>query len=580
MDNPDLNQNKPIQPSRLKFLIYILIASVAVCILFVYFPTIKKSFEKVESSPISNDSTIPGWNSYKHDVLGLSFSYPLEWGELEKNSVEYITHLKTLKNGCVDKIYEMDSRCKTITIGFNHTYQNPRPAIKIFSDDYEGEKYPNANAYHYGSTDNIPTLKQTGNICDYKINFEVGYTGSLKEIYSTCRDGVKISLVESTQDFRPDPIGIVYTYDLQLNGYKKLNNGIFDNILISYIYHTSTSTLQLDHKLTPEEFSKKTGLNLDTNEPLEQFAKFISSFNSYPPPVVQVPEFKKLEGEDENMSLIRQYYYLLAKNAPNDAYKFIGSELTSEEFTAKNLYKIYRAEPRDFKKIDNNKYEFWLEYQEHNKRPETQRHVVRIENNKIINEIQEILTSPVVSSGDKIAYASSRGEESLVILKENGQEKVVASAPNDFEKTLKTLIFRNVSFSTSGRYILYAASGWEWGYNDVYDTVEKKQVLREGSGYSGLNPEENLYFYCSSNDFSGDYGALLYDVPSFKVKLNILEQFPEVGKFGTSIKCEYNKESGSIDFTFKGKYLEDKSYDENYSKLIRIDPKTASILNE
>jgi hypothetical protein len=578
MENLDVDQNRH---KYYKILGVIILVLAAVFVAFFVFKfLINKNTIKQETTKLQ---TISGWKKYSYDTLGFSFDYPPEWNTTNYPSNE-ITDLKTLITSGCDDTYDTDSRCHTINISFNKNFEpgssnNTVPIIKIFDNQYEGEKYPNSYATNYGSINNIPVLRQTKNICNYKIDFNTPYQNTMREIYNNCNEGIKTAVVESVENFG-GTIGTLYTYTLRYFSYKNLRNGIFDNLLISYTLNTSTITLQLKSPITPEEFFSKIGLDPISNSKFTQFKNFANSFNIYTPPQKQVTIFSVPAGEDENITLIRKYYNLLFTNQPAEAYKLIDNQISVEEFVSNNQNKIYKAEPYEFKKISENQYEFWLNYQENNNKPETQRLIVTIQNGKIKQDLVETLTSPVVKFGDKIAYASSRKDESLVILKDGEKELFAASAPNNFDKTLQSLIFRNVEFSPSGRYLLYTAYGWEWAYSDVYDTKEKKRVLREGSGNSGFSTDETLYFYCVNNEFSGEFAAVLYELPSFKVKLDILKQFPELGEFGTSISCEQNKENGLIEFKFKGKYREDRSYDENFSKSVKIDPKTVKILND
>ncbi len=574
------DQNNPSQSKKVKIISIFLISLLVVIVSSVFVLKVYKyKTNKEVSAPTANP--VPNWKFYKQDALGISFYYPPEWGNVRQET-NYITNLETLKNDCADH-NDMDDRCNSINLGFDQNNYYFFLQFRIFNNRYRGETYPNSYAGQYGSIENIPVLVDTGDICKYKISFDTPYTDKKREIYSHCKDGVKISLVETEQDFRGSsfnpPIGILYTYDLKYFSYKKLKNGMFDNVLISHTAPLSTSTSQLKSPLTSKQFFEKTNLDPLSNEHFDQFKKFVNSFNIYTPPKNNVPELVNIPAEESGVSLIRKYYQLLV-DQPREAYGLVKSGFDLNQFIEKYLNKIYKAIPRDFKNLGQNEYEYWLDYQEHNKKLEIQRHIVKIENNKIVPELSETLTSTIATSTDTISYGASRGDRSVMVLNKNGQETIINSAPNDFGKNINTLIFSNIKFSKTGRYLLYSAGGWEWSFSYVYDVENKKELHKEDGAYSELTLDENLYYYCSSNDFSGNYSAMIYDVPSFKVKVDISKKFPDLVKFGTSIDCKENIEDSTIEFNFKGRYLEGNTYDEYFSKVIRVDTKTGQILNE
>ena len=501
-----------------------------------------------------------GWEDYRNDVLGLSFSYPPEWGNISTYPSESITGLEVLSSRITSEFLN----------SIDLIFKNAGRKISIYSEQHGGRNYTSPP---YGPLDNVTTLKDAKDACNYKINYK--QTDYLQEIFSDCRSGIKIAVVENTQDFG-SPTGILYTYSLNYYGFKKLENGVFDYLLTS---HAATSTRQQSKHLTAEEFLNQAGIKKDAYPNMTEFTAFVQSLKSYPPPVVETPVFTVPEGEDSNITLIRKYYYQIATGQLNDAYKqLINPYLSQEKFneTYQNTYKI---QPRDFKKLAENRYECWVDYQGHNRDAEKHRLIVQIINGKIKQELFDVLTSSIITFGDFKAYAASRGDENIVVLRQNGNESIIDFAPNDFDKTLKTLIFVDVSFSPQGNYLMYVGGGWEWAYLRIYDIKNKKMALETSGGHGEFSPSESIYFFCEANEMGGNYAATVYKVPEFSVKVDLPKQHSEELKDFSNITCSADEKNRLIHFNFNGKYVKDGNYDENASKTYNVNLDTGEVVN-
>lgn len=514
------------------------------------------------SSPESLYPVPAGWKDYHNEVLGLSFSYSPKWGDMSNYPNGNITNLKTLGQ---DNNFTANSYLDYIRLNFSKS----GPVVKMYSEQYGGETYLSPP---YGPIDNLLTLKPTDSACNYKIDYQRG--DSLQEIFNDCRDGIKISVIENVQHFSP-PTGFLYTYSLSYYGYKRLQNGSFDYLLTSY---TATSTRQQTLRLTADQFLKQAGVTQGNYPNFPEFATFVQTLKSYSPPMAQTPTFTIPAGEDPNITLIRKYYYLLATGQFNDAYQFLASPTSSQQKFQQDNQNIYKIQPRNFKQLTTNQYELWVDYQEHNKDAQQQRLIVEIINGKIKQDLFETLTSSVATFGNMVAYGASRGSKDIVVLKQGDSESIIDSAANNFDQTLETLIFVDVSFSPKGDYLLYTAGGWEWSFLRVYDIANKKQVLQTDGGHGEFNPSESIYFFCDKNDMGGNYEASVYQVPGFTVKLDLLKKFPDLNSYA-DVSCSADQQNHNLQFKFTGKYDKNQNYDENAVKIYNVNLDTGELIN-
>jgi hypothetical protein len=518
-----------------------------------------------------------GWSSYHNDVLGLGFSYPPKWGNITTYPIAEITNLKTVRDN-IDNSFN-----PSLNINFskndNPNFPTSAPQITIWSPKYGGPQY---NGAGMGHIDNLLNLNTSDNGCGYKISYQ--NSDSLKEIYSDCQNGVKVSVLVQTQHFDPasfsnDPAmpasGILYTYSLNYYGYKHLQNGDFDYLLASY---TATSTRQQALQITSDDFLTHAGATQGNYPNFPEFASFVQSLRSYPPTKQQIQPFNTPAGEDPNITLIRQYYYDLLNGQASNAYQLTENPATSSEAFIADNQNIFQIQPRDFKKLSNGSYEYWVDYQAQNSTPTQERAVVEIVNGKIKQDLLDTLTSPVATYGNMSAYGASRGDKSIVLLRSPNSDVVIDSAANNFDSTLSSLIFDDVSFSPMGNYITYIAGGYEWAYLRVYNIRSQKQVLQTEGGTRQFNPTETLYYFCDKNDMGGDYNADVYSVPGFNIKLDLLKLFPELNNFD-DVSCSENQQNNVIQFKFTGEMDKSGNDNPNITKTYNVDLQSGELTN-
>lgn len=487
-----------------------------------------------------------GWKAYRHEILGIEFIYPESWGKPKTEPRSAITKL----DGIADEFdREENANYDSVTIRFagedNSSLNFDVPSIRIFGNKYRGEHYPNLQAYEYGYVDNIESLKKSGNICDYKINFETEYKSTLTEIKNSCKDNVKEAIIRDKKFFGEwsDEDGTseewyLYSYDVKQLGFVKLQNGFFDNVLAMQVLG---DTPQMEDTADQNViYSKlKTGLlnNKIVNEEdlalrRKEFSEFISSIHSFAPEIPVQKAFENISGEDSNITKIRKFYWLISSGDLKNAYGMYANKsgVPFEKFNG--WYKnVFFAKPVDFKKTGDKQYEFIVRYQEQNSESTKYRVVMKIEDEKVhtISSV-EILTAEV-SFGDMKAYAIRRDDKNYVILEKNGKEEIIDQGDAEYIKDEKgeyenlgnVKYFYNIRFSPKGNYLIYMMGGYEWSFSYVYDIAKKENVFNESApSFFDFSPNEENLLVCTSSGMDSVASGIVYSVSDFKAKFNVL----------------------------------------------------------
>jgi hypothetical protein len=562
----DLPNNAPLAPEPKKnwFLNNKILSSVIGILLLVVIAGAAYWLKETQPNQIQNEEeqlVVPdGWKKYQSNILGIEFSYPDSWGEPNTSPAKYITNLETL----VDRFKDQDNLYyHSLYIEFPN---KPELKFRIFDNMYPGERYPNSRAYSYGYMDNIPTVVASGNICDYKIHFEMpNFPEKIKELNTQCQNKIKRSFAETEQDFE-GTTGILYTYVQKDHAFFKLGNKIFPYSLITLRY---PHTKQLKEKISYDQYINENAGKVDDSD----FKIFVSSLKSFEPTVASTPSFTADPKDSADVTLIKRYYYFLSTGHYENAFE-LRTGINNFESYKESVSVIQTASPKTIRLLATGQYEVLLDYQIHNSEPQQQRAIYEIINGKLKEIFIETIRGQIVSFGNRQAYASSRGDKNVVIMRQNDKETLIDEAPNDFEKTLDTLIFHNVLFSPKGNFITYRAGGWEWAFFRVYDISKNKIVYETSPGLlNTFNKEETLFFTCVYSEMGGEREFALYEVPSFKVKINLLKQYPEIKEYW-NYQCSYDKVSNVVIVYFSGKIG-----DENAKQEFKFDSLTGKLIN-
>lgn len=508
--------------------------------IFVYYPeTISNVSRKC---PIS-------WKTYRNGVLGIEFCYNPSWGDPQISPIKNLTKLE----GAVDKYSENEQNDSSnrISIGFSNSKSI---GLQFFNDKYKGEYYPNAGAIQYGNTDNFNQLKTSGNICDYKINFDTSYPDKLKTTWSSCRGKVKTDLVQNKRNFGTE---ILYDYTLSGRAFQKAQNGFFDNLLMTfnfgYVRQRSEPVISLKEVFKENLLEKTDNSKVSEeqyNKEKKDFEIFVNSVNVFQSTPKIVPAFKTNIGEDIDITAIRHYYYYLSNGQLQKAYDmYFEPQLDLAKYTDQYRNTI-KAEPRDFAKKTDHEYEFYIDYQENNTDPTVYHVIMKASGDKIETILSEEITSPIVKSGPYTAFAKRVNNKNYMVLTENGQETIVDQGEtfNENDSNLGvTKYFSSPEFSSNNKYLFYETSGWEFTEGNVYDIQNKKLILHTGEfvGDYSFTENEKYFFNCSSPGFSSGQGVVwalpqsekVYDIYNDKSNLNYMD-----------VKCQYQKGDNFISF--------------------------------
>jgi len=519
------------------------------------------------------------WKEYKHDVIGISFCYPEEWGEPMTSPIKNLTRLPNMGEEFETQNIYYENK---LDIVFE---KNSQVRIRLFDDQYSGKSQRKIDEpyiyYESGATGDIANLKINGDICDYKIEYDYKYNPRMKAntfrtIYADCLNEVKTALTQNRQTFDFGDYRTLYTYDLRLLSFKKLKNNYFDNALISRGIDQAN---QIHEELATLDdfFNKGKTTNVKEGIPtknikqfeqeLKEFQQFIDSITAYNPPAKVQTEFEKVPDEDPNVTIIRKYYWLLANGKLNEAYKMRSDQTELAYETFQDWYKdISHAEPYDFKKTNSNEYEFYVEYQDHNKSKKKFKVGMSVNENEIKTLFSDEILTEEISYGEYVAYSVRRGDKNYMILVENGKEIIIDEGYADYDSEYSNLgevkSFHKPKFSPKGNYLIYSIGGWEWYGSYVYDIQNKKVVKgHDGAEKFDFTPDEKYFYVCSSPGMSSSADGKVYSVPKFNVEFDALDDMENNFHFG--VGCRYGEENGNIIFTLideKGDVKETKSF--------------------
>lgn len=514
------------------------------------------------ASPLvaENDAPANGWAQYEHSVLGIKFRYPEKWGKPYTEPARYITDLST-----VVKDYDQEDNSYYNSVYVRFPLENT-PIIHFFNESYGGNRYYNAEAHKYGYIDNIPELKKTGDICTYKVNFDhtPAWSDTDQEIYATCGDGIKTYLIKNIVQFDQPK----YSYWLNHSAFKKMQNGYFDNVLIDY-YIASLWQTDKDSISLPE-FLKETKAEAQYQKNRQDFVEFARSVESFKPAPKQVATFDQSANEDPNITTIRRYYFLLTAGKLREAYDMYAAKKVTFSVFQQWYQNTLTANPYQFKKVTDTRYNFDVDLQDNNKPVEKYRVAMEVQNGKVNTLSAEKLIGEESKFGNLSAFVKNRQGRNFVVLRQNGQEQIIDQAGDDPIKDIQSLRFYDPVFSPQGSYLTYTGVGWEWSLDRVYDIKNKKIRLRLDSPFLvAFTPDEKNLVACADDHFIGARYGIVYSLPDFKVDYDVLDA-PENSKYFT-LDCKYDKDRSVIRYSLSELWDEaTQKTDESKKKIIEF----------
>lgn len=524
--------------------------------------SINETMDNIETSA-SQLNCQKDWKEYRQDAFGIEFCYPSSWGKASTEYMTNITRLSTLKEDAEKlNVYYNNS----VDLKFEN---NEDINIRIFNDQNSGKSGRGIDEpsvyYESGMTSDVVNLRNTGNICDYNVNYSYRYNPEmtpdlLNTIHSSCSNGVKTLLTKENQFFEWDNIGRLYTYDLRFLSFKKLINGYFDNVIVSAEFDrvglVRENFSNIDEfftesktKITKDIIQSKTREQL--NQKRVEFQNFVSGIKVFKPATLTQPIFSQISGEDSSVTTIRKYYWLIASGQLDQAYA-MHSQKPADFTKYREWYEdALKANPRDFKKIGGNSYEFYVDYQEHNNVATIYHVKMQVANGQLKTLSSEEITSEIVSSGPYTAFVKSIGDQNYMVLTENGSEIIIDKAGNDFEKQDigQVKIFHNPEFSPGGRYLKYVAGGWEWSGVFIYDVIKKRQVANMGGMEKFGFTEGDTHVYGCMSPGMGDGTGVVFSLPDGKKVFDVSDQ--RGSDQYNNFDCEYVRDKKYIIFTLR-----------------------------
>ncbi len=478
--------------------------------------------------------------TFRHDVLGVTFSYPIEWG-VPFTDPTYLTDLTR---------YQAQGAWGS-NIHFSSEDIKNLPIIGILDDVYAGTPYPNANAEQYGSTENLKTVEANGDICSYMVAFDKGvkFYATLKEVWSECKNGVKTFITQHTQKFGRD-VGTLYSYQLSSIAYKKLNNGTFQHAFIRWDT-ALVSQIPESKPLSREEILQKEEISLDQyKKDFAQFTSFVESFSSFIPPVKEAQLFKEIKNENPDHRTIRWYYHLLSTGKLKEALALWEKKTVSFSTFSGWYAELERVQASDIIQKVPGTYQFVVRTQEHNVPPEEYRVTMRVKKGKLQTISSEHIQEQA-TFGPITAFIKDRHDTNSLILKEGEKETVIDTGTIDRKEYVGTMSFVDLSFSPKGRYLIYGKHGWEWGETRIYD-IQTRKFLDMGGVFTR---DEKILMSCADNGLGDERMGRVYRMPEFSLIFDFMKEYPEEQHYG-NFSCELNEEKGVVRYTLSGLYDE------------------------
>ncbi|MDD4358519.1 MAG: hypothetical protein PHY30_01740 [Candidatus Pacebacteria bacterium] len=551
--------------------IYVMIGVIVVLAILVGAITYYFNPQKMERKEVilntEGEVKIPEeWKKYENDVLGISFYYPSEWGDPYTGPSKNITDLATANKGYKDVTNDFFYAVKI------YFPEEKTPVINLYNNEYKGELYPNGDALPFGYVDNILEVEKSGNICDYRVEFDhrPDYKGTIDEVYSECKNKVRTYITRNMEIYENGTL-VLYNYALKDSSFVKLENGYFDNVLISY-FHTAIQTP--DDGVGMQDILEQ--VNDNYQEDKNNFVIFINSINTFKPAPPQEESFEIIEGENPHITTIRKYYFEIEKGDLGTAYNMYQDKSVSFE-TYEEWYKnTLIANPIEFEEIGDNRYQFKVQFQDNNQKQKLYRVIMEVNEGKIIPISSEEMAADPILFGDMTAFVKQKQLgayqfKTYLVLSENGEEYVL-DEEMAFEGGGK-MFSGSLEFSPEGNYLISHIYGYEWSGINVYDIKSKKRILELNSpSMASFTPNEKYFFACAQNELGGDYYGTVYSVPDFKEIYNALTR-----KYSVNMNCEYDEEKQVIRFRVDNFYDSENEEAENQSKIMEFSTITGDV---
>lgn len=269
--------------------------------------------------------------------------------------------------------------------------------------------------------------------------------------------------------------------------------------------------------------------------------------------VPPVEEVAATSSENQDIELIRKYYNFSYKEYESSYSLKYEPTMSFDEF--KKMYSdVIIADLADIKKVGEHRYQFMVDlvYNDgKNERFDVTMEVIAGKLKTIsTKQVASVMVDTEAKFDDNLkAYAKwDDGKRSLQIVKD-GKE---VTADSISEKTNAEFAyshprFIDLSFSESGKYLMYSVTGWEGSTLKVYDVGAGKIVHEVGTagGYLVITDDEKHLYECEGSGFSGGF-IYVYSLPGFALEANLYKDYSADYQVGG--ECKYDAATGTLKY--------------------------------
>lgn len=271
------------------------------------------------------------------------------------------------------------------------------------------------------------------------------------------------------------------------------------------------------------------------------------------------PIFDGKQGED----IIKIYYSYLADGELDLAYAMYETPFTDKK-TFNSWYKgVTYVSPYQFTDIGDNTYRFFVDIKEVGVPDETYEVTMEVLGAKI-NTKSSVLINSLYSDKTQTYFVRRYKERADLMYQKNGRVYKLSSGedyrPEDYDESESTAGLPITQFeidkiSADDRYVLIdkhrGAEGGEASFTQLIFDSKQNKIIHEDSAYMvAISDDEKHFYACESSDYTGNFSAKVYSLPSVTVVYDATESpiFADLEYYDLECQFAYDgKQSVLID---------------------------------
>lgn len=216
------------------------------------------------------------------------------------------------------------------------------------------------------------------------------------------------------------------------------------------------------------------------------------------------------------------------------------------------------ADPYDFQDLGGDTFYFFVKYKD--KGEDERKYGVKmvIGDDRLNTIMTEEFMGEEVTFRESNAFSVKRGDYIYLIIEKNGEERIIDEGDRSEQAAARGFgtSFRNLRFSTNGRYLLYTISDYEYTSGCVYDMEQEKTIGKfvgaDVSDNFGILPWEDYLYVCVGAGFGEGIPGEVYSLPNMK---KVFDASDEGGREYPGTNCEYNENDNSVVFSLGGSFI-------------------------